>query len=108
MVAEAGGREDALEALQRMRQELRARLPELRARYGVRSLALFGSRVRGDAGPESDVDVLVDFDTPPGLIRLGRLEAELEAILGHRVDLALASTLRPEVRTRLRREKVDV
>jgi predicted nucleotidyltransferase len=43
---------------------LRASLPELRARWPIGSLALFGSRIRGDARPGSDLDVLVTFDRP--------------------------------------------
>ena len=59
-------------------------------RHHVRRLALFGSVLRGDFGPESDVDVLVEFEPGhvPGLIRLAGLEAELSGILGsHKADL---------------------
>ncbi|WP_456481034.1 nucleotidyltransferase family protein, partial [Oceanithermus sp.] len=47
------------------RQELREQLPELRARYGVRRLFLFGSRARGDAHAGSDLDLLVEFERVP-------------------------------------------
>ena len=66
----------------------RARLAELCRRYGIERLELIGSFARGDAGPESDVDVLVTFR--PG-VRIGlefvRLKEELEALLGRKVDL---------------------
>lgn len=58
-------------------------------RYHVRKLALFGSVLRDDFGPDSDVDVLVEFEPEhvPGLLGLARLERELSAIIGRQVDL---------------------
>lgn len=51
---------------------------------GIRGLALYGSALRGELRPDSDVDVLVEFekDRVPGLIRLGEMAEELGAILG--------------------------
>ena len=59
-------------------------------RNHVRKLSLFGSVLREDFGPESDIDVLVEFepDHVPGFFRLAALERELSALLGdHKVDL---------------------
>lgn len=58
-------------------------------RWQVTELALFGSVVRDDFGPESDVDVLVSFDEDAKrtLFDLGHMEGELEALFGRRVDL---------------------
>jgi uncharacterized protein len=71
-------------------KEMRRRLSEARddliERYPIRRLGLFGSVVRGDHGPESDVDVLVEFSRPVGL-EIVDLAEELEAVLGRRVDL---------------------
>jgi len=52
-------------------------------------LSLFGSALRGDAGPESDIDFLIEFhpDHIPGLIKLAGMEIELSEILGRKVDL---------------------
>ena len=65
------------------------------AKHGVARLSLFGSIVREDFGPESDVDVLVEF--PPqaqvGLFRLGRMQQELSEMFGRRVDLHEPETL---------------
>jgi predicted nucleotidyltransferase len=55
-------------------------------RWGIRSLAFFGSVVRDDFRPVSDVDVLVEFDHPIGF-EIVHAEEELASILGHRVDL---------------------
>ncbi len=58
-------------------------------RNGIVRLALFGSALRDDFGPRSDIDLLVEFapDRVPGLLHLAEMEAELESILGQRVDL---------------------
>jgi hypothetical protein len=71
------------------------------AAHGVSNLRVFGSVARGEDQPSSDVDLLADF--PPGLslFGLGRLEIELEGILGSRVDLIPAADLKPGVRERV-------
>ena len=59
-------------------------------RHGIRSLSLFGSRLTGGARPESDVDLLVEFepDRIPGLLGIAQMEIELSEMLGgKRVDL---------------------
>ncbi len=66
---------------------LQAEMPYLRQRYGVTRLSLYGSTARGDAGPESDVDLLVELTHPLGLQFVG-LALYLEEILGRKVDLA--------------------
>lgn len=55
-------------------------------RNGILRLALFGSTLRGDAGPESDVDLLVEFEAGlvPGLLRLAQMELELAPLFGNR------------------------
>jgi uncharacterized protein len=76
------------------------------AAHGVRNLRVFGSVARGQDRPDSDVDLLVDL--PPGLslFGLGRVQAELEAILGTRVDLVPVQDLKPGVRERVEHELV--
>jgi predicted nucleotidyltransferase len=72
---------------------LQSRRDELSSRYHVTSIALFGSTARDEAGPESDVDILVDFPGPP----MG-LKIELEDLLGRRVDLVTRRGLRERIR----------
>jgi uncharacterized protein len=76
------------------------------AAHGVTGLRVFGSVARGDDRPDSDVDLLADLPAGIGLIGLGRLEAELEDIVGARVDLAPADSLKPYVRKHVERELV--
>ena len=74
--------------------------------HGIRNLRVFGSVARGDDRPESDVDLLADLPAGLSLFGLGRVEAELEAILGTRVDLIPAADLKPGVREHVQRDLV--
>jgi len=69
-------------------------------RYSVRRLSVFGSVLREDFGPESDIDVLVEFEpeAPIGFLALSRLQRELSTLLGRRVDLVPRSGLKPAIR----------
>ncbi|MBI2854961.1 MAG: nucleotidyltransferase family protein [Chloroflexi bacterium] len=72
--------------------------------FGVSSLALFGSAARDEAGPESDVDILVEFDRPVGLFEFLALKGYLEGLLGHTVDLVTPAALRPHMRDHVLQE----
>ncbi len=87
---------------------LRTALPELRQRWPIRSLALFGSVARGDAGPASDLDVLVGFERPVTLSAFLALEDELAGLTARRVDLVSAGALKPHIGRRVRAEAVAV
>lgn len=66
------------------------------ARHGASNVRVFGSVARGDARPDSDVDLLIDVEPSCSLFELGSLFMELQEILGVRVDLVEAAALRPE------------
>jgi predicted nucleotidyltransferase len=87
------------------RQKLSHHTEEL-ASMGVRSLELFGSVARGEAGPASDVDLLVTFDRPIGLFHFVRVQRRLEAILGARVDLVMRDAVKRQLRERIYGEAV--
>ena len=72
----------------------------------MRNLRVFGSVARGEDRPDSDVDLLADLPPDLGLFGLGRVEAELEAILGSRVDLIPADDLKLGTRERVERDLV--
>ena len=89
--------------------ELLARsMPELRDRFGVTRLSLFGSMVRDTARSDSDVDVLVAFDGPATSARYFGVQFYLEDLLGRPVDLVTDRALRPELRPAIERERFDV
>jgi len=87
-----------------IKQALRQHLPALREEYGVASFALFGSYVRGDEGPDSDIDVLVTFDDPPGLLGFIALENKLSDLLGHPVDLVVRESLKSRIGVRVEKD----
>jgi len=88
-------------------RERLARHPEVLRRYGVTSVAVFGSVARGEAFAESDVDLLVAFGRPIGLFAVMGLEQELSEILGRNVDLVTRAALKPRLRERILAEAVD-
>jgi predicted nucleotidyltransferase len=67
---------------------------------------LFGSVARGDDGPDSDVDLLVDVAPGVGLFALGRMRSEAERILGISVDIVPANSLKPDVADRVLAEAI--
>jgi predicted nucleotidyltransferase len=87
---------------------LRSHLPELRERYSIRSLAVFGSYARGEQTEASDVDVLVDFERAPDLIRFADLEEDLAGLTGLRVDMVSAGALRGQRGRRILSEAQSV
>ena len=81
------------------------RLIDVCRTHGTRKVAIFGSFGRGDAGPNSDVDLIVEFSNPTGLLALVRLERELEEVLGRSVDLLTERAISPHLRERILREQ---
>ena len=74
--------------------------------FDVGSLSIFGSFARDEAREDSDVDVLVEFAQPVGLLQFIRLRRFLEGVLGRRVDLATAASLKERIRARVAAEAV--
>ena len=82
---------------------------ELRERFGVKSLALFGSVARDEAAATSDVDLLVEFDRRIGLFHLIDTEDYIRQSLGvEKVDLVMRRSVLPELRESILSEAVDV
>ncbi len=75
-------------------------------RFGVKSLALFGSSARDEARAGSDADLLVEFAQPVGLFRFLDLTAYLETVLGCPVDLVARDALKPQLRDAILAEAV--
>ncbi len=84
--------------------------PHLAEEYGVRVIGVFGSYVRNEQRPESDLDVLIDLDRPPkiSLIGLVELEQYLSEVLGVRVDTAIRKNLKKRMGERILGEVIPV
>ncbi len=82
--------------------------PELKARFGVTRLALFGSTARDMATSGSEVDVLVAFDGPATSKRYFGVQFYLEDLLGCPVDLVTEKARRPELRPFIEQERVNI
>ena len=76
----------------------------LRTEFGVAALYVFGSVARGEARPDSDIDVLVEFDGAPTFARFMDLKALLEDTLHARVDLVTRAALRTPLKPRIEAE----
>jgi hypothetical protein len=95
-------RDQLLEALLKLE-------PELREQFRIASLELFGSVARDTSTDASDVDLLVEFTAPVGLLHLIGTQQFLEQRLGvSKVDLVLKRSVIPELRSEIFRETVDV
>lgn len=87
--------------------QLRALKPVLSAR-GVTRLRVFGSVARGEAGPDSDVDLIVDFFKKPDLFAFSELRLDMMDMLGRKVDLLTDAAIHPRMRTDILSEARDV
>ena len=87
---------------------LKARLSEQRTmlavQYHVKSLGLFGSYLRNEQDGDSDLDILVEFDETPSLLRFIDLENFLSDTLGVKVDLVMRDALKPRIGRRILQE----
>jgi uncharacterized protein len=77
--------------------QLHEMLPELKEKYNVSYLGVFGSYIRGEQKPESDLDVLVEFSKTPTLFKFINLENYLSDALGIKVDLVMKDALKPNL-----------
>jgi len=93
-------RDDVVRLLAEQRQEF--------ARFGVKSLALFGSVARDENRPESDVDILVEFEGRATFDRYMDLKFFLEDLLRGRVDLVTSKALKPRLRPYVEKEAIYV
>src|SRR5260370_24191464 len=95
--------------LQSVLETLKAQEVELR-QLGVRQACVFGSVARGQARPESDIDVLVDFDPerPIGVFQYARLKLYIGELLGGASDVVNRRKLKPLLRDNILREAVNV
>ena len=81
--------------LQEVLQELREHKPELQRKYPVSQLGVFGSYARGEATPESDIDIAVEISAPMGLNFIAMAD-EIESLFGIKTDVVTKRSIKPE------------
>jgi uncharacterized protein len=89
-------------------RDLTAQISPILRRYGVVSAAVFGSLARGETGPESDVDLLVELPGDATLLTLSGLEIELTRELGREVDVVTPRGLKKMIRPQVMAEQVRI
>ncbi len=87
---------------------LRDHKSELAERFGIQEISLFGSTVRNEARPDSDVDILIAYDELPDWISYFSVQPYLEELLGRSVDVCTTKELREEMRARVEAEAIRV
>lgn len=78
------------------------------ARHGARNVRVFGSVAKGTAGPQSDIDLLVEFDPDRSLMDVGRLVMDLRDLLGCEVDVVTEKGLHPLIRDEVLQDAVPL
>lgn len=81
---------------------------ELKEKYHVTEIGIFGSYVRGEQKRKSDIDILVDLKEPVSLLELVGIENHIADILKMKVDLVPKKDIRPELRARILKETVYI
>jgi predicted nucleotidyltransferase len=87
------------------REQITNSILPLLERYGVRRASLFGSVARGEDGPDSDIDILVEMPDSASLLELAGLKIDLEEVLNREVDVLTYDSLHPLLRDRILREQ---
>jgi predicted nucleotidyltransferase len=97
-----------MKTLEEINDILKKYKEELKEKYGVKEIGIFGSYVRGEQDEESDLDILIEFEKPIGFIRFMKLENSLSELLGVKVELVTKKALKPFIGQRILQEVIYV
>ena len=97
-----------MRSLEEIKNILAGHREELRQKFKVKEIGVFGSFVRGEQRKRSDIDLLVEFEKPPSLFEFMDLEDYLSKLLGLKVDLVTSDALKPRIGEQILREVVYV
>ena len=89
---------------EKIREKIQEQLPLLKAKYHVKKIGIFGSFVRGEQKKGSDIDVLVEFNSPISFFEFIRMENLLIRALGKKVDLVSKKAIKPAVKKEIFKE----
>ena len=98
-----------MENLESIKAKLKNKLPYIKEKFGVKKLYIFGSYVRGEQTPESDIDILVEFEKGKKTFdNYMDLKFYLEELFGKKVDLIIKEAVKQKLRKYIYSEAVDV
>lgn len=99
-----------MKTLDEIKRILQEQKPHLAKEYGIIELGVFGSYVRNEQRPDSDIDILVELERPPRISLIGLVELEhyLSDVLGVKVDIAIKKNLKKRIGKRILNEVVPV
>jgi len=92
----------------KLTREIKDKIIAILKKHGARKISIFGSFVREEAGPESDLDIIVEFDQPKGLIKFVGIKNELSDILGMKVDLLTEKAISPYLIDNIKKEALVI
>ena len=93
-------------SLKEIHEILKAHKKDIHEKYKVKEMGVFGSYVRGDQKKRSDVDILVEFDVIPDLLKFIEMERYIQKLLRKKVDLVDKRGIRPQLKDRILKEVV--
>lgn len=97
-----------MRTLEQIKEILKKEKPFLKEEYGVSEIGIFGSYVRGEQKKKSDLDILVEFEKPIGLLKFVGLEIYLSEVLRVKVDLVMKGSLKPRIGKHILKEVVPL
>jgi uncharacterized protein len=94
--------------MDKLLRDKRDEILQIAASHGARDVRVFGSMARGEAGPDSDIDILVKLDPGRSLLDLVAIKQDLEDLIGCEVDVVTEASISPYIRAEVLREAVSL
>ena len=95
-------------SIEEIKETIQQHKKEMKEKYCVKEIGIFGSLVRGEMKEESDVDILVEFEKPIGFFKFLELEEYLSDLIGRKVDLVSKKALKPHIGKYILEEVITV
>ena len=94
--------------IEQLLREKRDEIQRIAAKHGARNVRVFGSVARGEAGADSDIDILVDLEPGTSLLDLGGLLMDLQELLKCKVDIAIARSLKQRIKDQVLKQAIPL
>ena len=89
-------------------QDRRLDILQIATSHGARTVRIFGSMARGEAGPDNDIDILVNLNPGRSLLDIVAIKQDLEDLLGRKVDVVTEAAISPYIREQVLKEAIDL